>query len=186
MGWIVLAIFAFIFVGGLIFVIGMYNGLVRLKHAIDRSWANIDVLLKQRHDELPKLVDTVKGYMAHEKEVLTRITEARAMMQRARTGEEKGQADQDLRGALARLFAVAENYPELKADTSFRALQERISTIEDQIADRREFLNHSANAFNARIEQVPDLFVARLMALSRRSLFRASAQDRRDVKISFN
>jgi LemA protein len=109
MGWIVLAIFVFTSVGIVFYGIGMYNGLIRLKHAIDRSWAYIDMLLKQRHDELPKLVETVKGYMAHEKEVLTRVTEARAAVQSAGSMDEKSRADGELRGALSRLFAVAEN-----------------------------------------------------------------------------
>ena len=186
MAWIVLALMTFAAVGTLLYVVGMYNGLIRLKHAIERSWSNIDVLLKQRHDELPKLVDTVKGYMAHEKEVLTRVTEARAAVQSARSVDEKGKADQELRGALGRLFAVAESYPQLKADSSFQQLQQRISEIEDQIADRREFFNHSVNSFNVRIEQFPDVFLANMMGLKARELFEASAEDRRDVKISFN
>ncbi len=186
MAWIVVAVMAFLAVGTLLYGVGMYNGLIRLKHAVDRSWSNIDVLLKQRHDELPKLVDTVKGYMAHEKEILVRVTEARAAVQNARSIDAKGKADQELRGALGRLFAVAENYPQLKADSSFQQLQQRISEIEDQIADRREFFNHSVNAINVRIEQFPDVFLANMMGLRSRELFEASAEDRRDVKMAFN
>lgn len=185
MGWIVVGIFAFAVIGSVLYVVGMYNGLINLKHAVDRAWANIDVLLKQRHDELPKLVDTVKGYMTHEREVLQQVTEARAAFDRARTVDEKGNADGQVRDALGRLFAVAENYPQLKADQSFQMLQERISSIEEQIADRREFFNHSVNAFNVRIEQIPDVFLANLMGLTARELFEASAEDRRDVQISF-
>ncbi len=186
MGWIALAVFTFLAVGSALYVVGMYNALIRLKHAIERSWSNIDVLLKQRHDELPKLVDTVKGYMAHEKEILVRVTEARAAVQNERSIDAKGKSDQELRGALGRLFAVAENYPQLKADSSFQQLQHRISEIEDQIADRREFFNHSVNAINVRIEQFPDVFLANMMGLRSRELFEASAEDRRDVKMSFN
>lgn len=186
MGWIVLAIFAFAFVGAIAYGVGIYNGLVRLKHAVDRAWANIDVLLKQRHDELPKLVDTVKGYIAHEKGLLEEITRARAAVQSARGAEQKGAADGQLHGALSRLFAVAENYPELKADTSFQMLQQRISSIEESIADRREFFNHSVNAYNVRIETLPDVVLARLLGYQPRELFEASAEDRRDVSISFN
>ena len=185
MGWIVFAVSAFVVLGGVAYVVGLYNGLIRLKHAVDRSWANIDVLLKQRHDELPKLVDTVKGYMAHERGVLEAVTEARSSYERARSVEEKGAADKQVHDALARLFAVAENYPELKADNSFRMLQERISAIEEGIADRREFFNHSVNAFNVRIEQIPDVFLARRMALEPRTLFEAREGDRQDVQISF-
>lgn len=186
MGWIVVGLLAFVVIGGTLYAVGIYNGLIRLKHAIDRSWANIDVLLKQRHDELPKLVETVKGYMAHERQLLEEITAARAGYERARTVGEKGAADQRIHTALDRLFAVAENYPELKADSSFRMLQERIAALEEAIADRREFFNHSVNAFNVRIEQIPDVFLARLMGLTEpRELFQARAEERQDVPISF-
>jgi LemA protein len=117
--------------------------------------------------------------------VLTRITEARSAYARASGPEQQAQADAEMRGALGRLFAVAENYPELKADTSFQMLQERISAIEEQIADRREFYNHSVNAFNVRIEQIPDVFMANLMRLEARELFRAAEEERRDVEVSF-
>ena len=186
MGWIALGVFLFTFIGLFAYTIGIYNGLIRLKHAVDRAWANIDVLLKQRHDELPKLVETVKGYMGHEREVLEEVTRARSALQSARSVEEKGTADRQVHDALSRLFAVAESYPQLKADTSFQMLQERISAIEEQIADRREFFNHSVNAFNVRIEQVPDVFMARLLALQPRELFQAQGADREDVQISFS
>jgi LemA protein len=185
MGWIIMAVFAFAMVGSVLYVVGMYNGLINLKHAVDRAWANIDVLLKQRHDEIPKLVDTVKGYIKHEREVFQRVTEARSAYERARTVGEKGEADMQMRDALGRLFAVAENYPQLKADQSFQMLQERISAIEESIADRREFFNHSVNAFNVRIEQIPDVVLANLMGLRPRELFEAHTEDRRDVSISF-
>jgi LemA protein len=185
MGWIVFGLFVFAAVGTFSYAIGIYNGLVSLKHAVDQAWANIDVLLKQRHDELPKLVDSVKGYMAHERDVLTRVTEARSAFQNARTVEEKGAADEAVRGALTRLFAVAESYPQLKADASFRQLQERISTLEEGIADRREFFNHSVNSLNVRIEQVPDVFFARPMGLLPRALFRVSDDEKQDVAIRF-
>jgi LemA protein len=185
MGWIVMGVFAFAVVGSVLYGVGIYNGLVTLKHAVDRAWANIDVLLKQRHDEIPKLVETVKGYAKHEREVLQRVTEARSAYERARSVGQKGEADAQMRDALGRLFAVAESYPALKADQSFRMLQERISSIEESIADRREFFNHSVNALNVRIEQIPDVVLARLMGLQARELFEAPAGDRGDVEISF-
>jgi LemA protein len=123
--------------------------------------------------------------MAHERGVLERITEARARFQRARTVEEKSAADEAVRGALAGLFAVAESYPTLAADGAFRQLQERISALEEGIADRREFFNHSVNAFNVRIQQIPDLFLAGPMGLTSKALFRASEEEKRDVPISF-
>ncbi len=185
MGWVILAAIGFAVVGTALYLIGIYNGLVSLRHAVDQAWANIDVLLKQRHDELPKLVDTVKGYMAHEREVLQRVTDARSAYQRATTVEEKGAADAAVRGALTNLFAVAEGYPQLKADASFRQLQERISELEEAIADRREFFNHAVNAYNVRIEQIPDVFLARAMGLAPRTLFRVAEEDKADVQISF-
>jgi LemA protein len=184
-GWIVFAVFVFGAVGSVLYVVGLYNGLVTLKHAVDQAWSNIDVLLKQRHDEIPKLVDTVKGYIAHEREVLQRITEARTRFEQARSVDEKSAADGAMRGALSQLFAVAEAYPALKADGSFQMLQERISRLEDGIADRREFYNHSVNALNVRIEQLPDVFLARLMALAPRTLFQVAEGEKRDVKIAF-
>ncbi|MEN8181821.1 MAG: LemA family protein [Myxococcota bacterium] len=186
MGWIVLGAVVLGGLGTALYGVGIYNGLVSLKHAVDRAWANIDVLLKQRHDELPKLVDTVKGYMTHEREVLEGVTRARARMDQARTPEEKGDADGEVRGALSRLFAVAEGYPELRSDASFRLLQERISTLEESIADRREYFNHSVNALNVRIEQIPDVFLARALGLSPRTLFRTREEDRGDVEIRFD
>ena len=186
MGWVVTMVVGFALAALVLYGIGIYNGLIRLKHNLDQAWANIDVLLKQRSDELPKLVETVKGYMSHEKEVLTRVTEARAALLGARGVAEQSQADNALRSALGQLFAVAEAYPELKADASFTQLQERISEVEEQIADRREFYNHSVNACTIRIEHVPDTFVAGMMKLTPRELFEASAEDRRDVEISFS
>jgi LemA protein len=163
----------------------IYNGLVSLKHGIERAWANIDVLLKQRNDELPKLIETVKGYMRHEREVLENLTAARSRLVDARSVDEKGDADGAVQQAVSRLFAVAENYPELRADDSFSGLRERISALEDQIADRREFYNHSVNAFNVRIEQIPDVFLARPMGYEVAELFEASAAEREDVEIRF-
>lgn len=185
MSWIGYSIAGFIVVGIGLYVIGIYNGLIALKHNIDQAWSNIDVLLKQRSDELPKLVDTVKGYVKHESAVLTRVTELRSAMMNARGVEEQGRADSALRGALGKLFAVSEEYPALRADSAFQQLQERISDIEDQISDRREFYNHSVNAYNVRIEQIPDVFVAQLLQLVLREHFEADESDRQDVEISF-
>ena len=184
MEWIGLAIFAFAAVAAILYGVGIYNGLIRLKHAVDQSWANIDVLLKQRSDELPKLVETVKGYMKHERELLARVTEARSETLRARSVGEQSRADQHLHSVLGQLFAVAEAYPELKADTAYRQLQARISEIEEQISDRREFYNHSVNALNVRIEQIPDVFFAGLMQLKARELFEVDEADKQDVQIS--
>ncbi|RKX25991.1 MAG: LemA family protein [Candidatus Zixiibacteriota bacterium] len=167
------------------YFISIYNSLIRLKNNIKKAWSNIDVLLKQRHDELTKLLKTVQGYMKHEREVLTSITEARTAFLGAQSVGAKAKADNMMTGALKSLFAVAENYPELKADRSFGQFQNRVSEIENQIADRREFYNDSVNTFNIRIEQIPDVFIARMLGYSQRELFKVAESDRADVDVEF-
>ncbi len=177
-----LVIFLFV-VGIIIYFITIYNSLVRLRNNIAKSWANIDVLLKQRHDELPKLVETCKGYMQYEQRTFQLITEARSAFMRATSVTQKAQADTFITGALKTLFAVAENYPDLKANNNFLQLQKRISELEERIADRREFFNDTTNTFNIRIQQLPDVFIAKMLSLQRRELFRVSEEDRRDVEV---
>jgi len=167
------------------YTISIYNSLVRLKNDIDKAWANIDVLLKERHDELPKLIATCKGYMQYEQKTFELVTEARSAYQKATTVPEKAQADSMITGALKSLFAVTENYPELKANNNFMQLQQRITELEERIADRREFFNDSVNVYNIRIQQVPDVFLAGLMHLERRDLFKAAEDDRQDVEVKF-
>lgn len=173
-----------VLVGLLVYVVMIYNGLVRLRKNIDKSWSNIEVLLKQRHDEIPKLVDTVREYMDYERDVLQDITEARTRAEEAQGPEEQAEAEGMLQGALGNLFAVAEDYPELKANESFQQLQERISALEEQVADRREFYNDSVNTFNIRINQIPYNVVANMMDYTDKELFEVSAEDRQDVDIS--
>lgn len=149
-----------------------YNNLVTLKHSVSKAWANIDVMLKQRHDELPKLVETCKQYKQFEQETLQRVTEARSRVQDARVKKDipaLGQAESMLRGGLGSIFAVIEAYPELKAIETFQHLLARITGLEDGIADRREFYNESVNINNVRVEQFPDVVIA--------SIFRFSAFD---------
>ncbi len=169
----------------MVYLVTIYNGLVVLKNDIDKSWANIDVLLKQRHDELNKLLDTTKGYMDFERDTLTKITQARSQYQQAVTIDQKAQADQSMTSALHGFFAVAENYPELKANSDFQMLEKRISELESQIADRREFYNDCVNTFNIRIQQVPDTFVAGLMHLAPRTMLQVDEADKVDVKMAF-
>lgn len=181
---ILLGLVVFLFVVGVfIYFITIYNSLVRLRNDIDKAWANIDVLLKQRHDELPKLIETCKGYMQYEQRTLQLITEARTAFTKATTVAEKAQADTMISGALKSLFAVAESYPELKANNNFMQLQQRISELEEKIADRREFFNDDVNTYNIRIQELPDVFVARLIGLERRELFKATEEERRDVEV---
>ena len=149
-----------------LYAVQIYNNLVRLKHNVAKAWSNIDVSLKQRHEELPKLVDVCKQYMRYEQATLERITRARGAVFDARgRGDVKalGPAETELRAGLGQLFALAESYPDLKANESFKHLTQRVSGLEDTIADRRELYNDSVNLNNVRIEQFPDLIVARLM-----------------------
>jgi LemA protein len=182
---LVLLVLGLVAVGLLLYFIVLYNSLVRLKNDIDKAWSNIDVLLKQRHDELPKLIETCKGYMQFEQRTFQAITEARSAYQRATTFEGKAQADNMLTGALKNLFAVAENYPELKANANFTQLQSRITDIEEKVADRREFFNDEVNTYNIRIQQFPDVFIANMMKLQQRTLFKVPEGDRSDVEVKF-
>jgi LemA protein len=182
---VVLAIVILIALGLISYIVGIYNNLVRLKNDLERSFSNIDVLLKQRHDELPKLIQTCKGYMQYEQQTLEAVTQARTAYTRAGTPGEKAQADNMLTGALRTLFAVAEKYPDLKANANFIQLQARISGLEDKIAAQRGAYNEDVNAFNIRIAQVPDNFVAGFMRLQPRPLFQAAEDDQEDVQVKF-
>jgi LemA protein len=173
----------FIVIGVAIYFVTIYNSLVRLENNIDKAWANIDVLLKQRHDELPKLIETCKGYMQFEQKTLQAVTEARMAFAKANTVSEKAQADNLISGSLKSLFAVAENYPELKANNNFMQLQARITELEERIADRREFFNDDVNTYNIRIRQLPDVFVANMLGLKHRDLFKVAEEDRQDVEV---
>jgi LemA protein len=173
----------FVVIGVIIYFVTIYNSLVRLQNNIDKAWSNIDVLLKQRHDELPKLIETCKGYMQYEQKTLQAVTEARTAFMKANTVPEKAQADNMISGALKSLFAVSENYPDLKANNNFMQLQGRITELEEKIADRREFFNDDVNTYNIRIRQLPDVFVANMLALKHRDLFKVAEEDRQDVEV---
>ncbi|MGD1025469.1 MAG: LemA family protein [Candidatus Sulfotelmatobacter sp.] len=179
------AAFLLFVVGVLVYVVILYNELVRLRNDNDRAWANIDVLLKQRHDEIPNLVETVKGYMQHEQQTLLAVTQARAASMNAASISQKAQADLKMTDALRGLFAVTENYPQLKANENFLKLQNRITELEERIADRREFFNDDVNTYNTRIGQIPEVFVASYMNLKPRAMFQVSEEDRRLVEVTF-
>jgi LemA protein len=168
----------------LVYGVVIYNSLVKLKHAVGKAWSNIDVLLKQRHDELPKLVQTCKQYMQYEQETLERVMHARAAVSAARASGDVGRvgsAETELRLGLGNLFAVAEAYPELKANESFAHLQARISGLENDIADRREYYNEAVNNNNVRIEQFPDVLLARMFHFKAAQLLEFSEQEKADV-----
>ncbi|MGD0695171.1 MAG: LemA family protein [Terriglobia bacterium] len=182
---IVLVIFVVIVVAIIGYFVGIYNTLVTLKNDIDRSFSNIDVILKQRHDELPKLIETCKGYMKYEQETLQKVVEARNAYTRATTPGEKAQADNMITGALKTLFAVAEKYPDLKANTNFMQLQGRITELETKIAGQRSTYNQDVNDYNIRIAQIPANIVAGFMHLQPHALFQAAEADREDVQVKF-
>ncbi len=168
------------------YAVGLYNGLVRLKHGVGKAWANIDVLLRQRHEELPKLVETCKQYMQHERVTLERVIQARNAVASAREQHDVsalGKAESGLRAGLGQLFALAENYPQLKADESFRHLQQRITALENGIADRRELYNEAVNLNNVRIEQFPDVLLARYFGFSAATLLQFSEAEKADVDL---
>lgn len=183
-------IFLFLVLGaillGLIYGVVIYNNLVNLKHGVSKAWANIDVLLKQRHDELPKLVETCKQYMGYERDTLERVMRARSAVFGARERGDVaalGPAEGALRLGLGQLFALAEAYPDLKANQNFQHLQTRISGLEDGIADRRELYNESVNNNNVRIEQFPDVLIARALGFRAATLLQFSEEEKKDVDL---
>jgi len=172
----------------IIFIYGimLYNSLVDIKHSVSQARSNIDILLKQRHDELPKLVETCKQYMGFEQETLKQVIAARSQVASAReTGNISalGSAENMLRVGLGNLFAVVEDYPELKASERFQHLQARISGLENSIADRREYYNEAVRINNVRIEQFPDVIIANWFKFKSRDLLEFSGADKQDVNI---
>ncbi len=169
-----------------VYAIAIYNGLVSLKHAVGKHLANIDVLLKQRHEELPKLVASCKQYMRYEQATLEQVISARNQVAKAQKKgdiQQLGVAETSLRKGLGQLFALAENYPELKANDNFQHLQQRISGLENAIADRREVYNESVNNNNIRIEQFPDIIIARFFGFKDFELLEFSEAEIEDVDV---
>jgi LemA protein len=182
-------VLAVLLVAGLVvavYLVMTYNGLVSVKNNVALAWANIDVLLGQRHDELPKLVEVCKSYSQFEKETLVRIAEARSRVAAARETQNigaLGPAEAALRSGVASVFAVVERYPELKANNNFMQLQARITGLENAIADRREFYNENVNVNNTRIEQFPDAIVARSFGFKAARLLEFDARETADVDL---
>lgn len=166
---IVIIAIVVLLIAGLVVVV--YNRLVRLRNKVEEAWAQIDVQLQRRHDLIPNLVNTVKGYAAHEKSTLEEVTAARAAAVSAQGAAAAGQTENALTAALGRLFAVAENYPDLKADENFRQLQEELSDTEDKVAFSRQYYNDNVREWNTRIASVPDNMVAALMRAQKAEYF---------------
>lgn len=168
----------------LIYAITLYNQLVTVKHGVTQAWSNIDVLLRQRHEELPKLVEACRQYMQYEQATLQRVINARNAVSQARDRsdvKQLGQAETALRSGLGQLFALAENYPQLQASSSFQHLHQRISGLENGIADRRELYNAAVNINNVRIEQFPEVLLVRFFNFQPAELLRFSEADKADV-----
>lgn len=182
--WIVLIFVAVAALAG-VYAIVCYNSFVAMRNNVDKAWSNIDVLLKQRFDELPKLVKVCEGYMQHERQTLEAVIEARSRISSARGEAAQRTAQNQLSETLKSLFMVVEQYPELKADRAFANLAARISGLEEQIADRREFFNDTVTLYNTRREQFPDVVIASLFAFTARELWRIDPAHRRDVEIDF-
>jgi LemA protein len=179
-------ILVFLIVALIGYLVGLYNGLVRVRAAVKLAWADIDVLLAQRHDELPKLIEVCKQYMQYEGNTLERVMRARSGVDAARSSGSMstlGTAERELRSGLTGLYAVAEKYPDLKANEPFRHLQERISGLETAIADRREVYNEAVNVNNVRIESFPDALVARLGDFAPAQLLQFEAAQKADVDL---
>ena len=176
-----------VFLFGALAIIGyfitIYNGLISLKENIKKSWSNIDVILKQRHDELPKLISVCESYTEFEKGILDRLMKAREKYFKASGVTKKSEASNEVTAALQGIFALAENYPDLKANKNFMQLQDRISHLEETLADRREFYNDSVNNYNIRIKQIPDVLVAGMLNYRDEEMFKVSEKERQDVKI---
>jgi LemA protein len=181
--WVVLGIIVLV---ALILVFA-YNGMVKARNKVDESWSGIDVQLKRRHDLIPNLVETVKGYAAHEKEVFENVSAARSAAISAQGPAQQAQAETALTGALGRLFAVAEAYPQLRAAESFTQLQQELANTEDQIAAARRIYNGNVQAYNTKIQVFPNSLLAGPFGFSRREFFEIEdPADREPVKVSFS
>ena len=166
-----------------VMAIGIYNSLIQLRNRCENSWAQVDVQLKRRYDLIPNLVETVKGYATHEKEVFLKVTEARTSAMNAGTVKDQGMAENQLSGALKTLFAVAESYPDLKANKNFIELQNELVELEDHLQYARRFYNGSVRVLNTRIETVPDMIVAQLFRFRPADFFAAENRDAPTVKL---
>jgi LemA protein len=179
---IVIGVLVVLFIGWLI--LG-YNGLVSRRNRVDGAWSQIDVQLKRRYDLIPNLVETVKGYAAHERGTLEAVTEARANAINAQGPAQQAEAENQLTGALKSLFAVSEAYPDLKANQNFLNLQEELTSSEDRIAYARQFYNDSVVSYNTKIQQFPTLFIANMFKFEERELFDAAPEDTEPVRVQF-
>lgn len=182
MGWIILAIVVVI----AIVIIVIYNNLVTLRQRVQNAWSQIDVQLQRRFDLIPNLVETVKGYMTHEKETLTKVTDLRSAWSKAQSVEDKLNLENELSGTLKTIMAVAENYPNLKADQSFNNLQNELSDTEDKISYSRQFYNDTVTIYNTKLETFPSNLIASIFGFKASTLFNVDNEEaKKAVNVKF-
>jgi len=179
--WIVIGVIAVI----IFWLVGVYNGLITLRNRTDEAWSDIDVQLKRRYDLIPNLVETVKGYATHEKELFEKVTQARTRAMGAQSVEEKGKAENMLSGTLKSLFAVAENYPDLKANQNFLKLQDELSDTENKIQAARRFYNGNVRDFNTKIQVFPNNLIAGMLGFKKYDFFEIEEGEKEPVKVKF-
>ena len=186
MSILVIFVVALIIIGFISWFFTVYNGLIQVKENIKKSWANIDVLLMQRSDEIPKLIKILKSFVKHEKKMFDNIMDARTSYLGANSVSEKADADNQISEALKSVFAISEAYPDLGSNDNFLKLQERISGIENAIADRRELYNESVNNYNIRIQSLPDMFIANTLGLAQEEMFKVQENKKKDIDINLD
>lgn len=182
----VLLILGVVAVGVALFVISVYNGLIVLKNKVDEGWADIDTQLKRRWDLIPNMVETVKGYAKHEDKVFIQVTEARTAAMAAKSPDAHAKAENMLTSTLKSLFAVAENYPELKANQNFLDLQATLKEVEDHIQMSRRYYNGTVRDFNTKLQVFPNNVIAGFLGFKDREFFEIGDDERKNVKVSFN
>lgn len=186
MGILFLLIFLFAIVGLISYAFTLYNGLIRVSRNIEKAWANIDVVLKQRHDEIPKLIKICEQFTQYERGTLERVISLRTAAMNATSVADKAVKEGNLTRAIGSIWAVGEAYPELKSNNNIVQLQTRISGLESELADRRELYNDSVNIYNIRIHQIPDMFIANMLGYGEKEMFRISEEEKKDIDISLN
>ena len=186
MNIVVIFVIVLIIIGIISWFFTVYNGLIQVKENIKKSWANIDVLLMQRSDEIPKLIKVLKSFVKHEKKMFDNILDARTSYLGANSVSEKADADNRMSEALKSVFALSEAYPELGSNDNFLKLQERISGLENEIADRRELYNESVNNYNIRIQSLPDMFIANTLGLPQEEMFKVDENKKKDIDIDLD
>lgn len=182
MGWIILAIVILL----ILFIIGIYNGLVMARQKVKNAWSQIDVMLQRRFDLIPNFVETVKGYMKHEENTFTKISELRTSWANAKTVGEKAELDNELSGTLKTIMSVSENYPELKANTNFLKLQEELQNTENKLSFSRQFYNDTATMYNTKLEVIPSNIIASMFLFEPAEMFKVDSDEaRKNVKVDF-